>query len=326
MFKPYMLFSPDDGEGSSAEMYEELSPRDMLLRDFESGEVGEQYESDTQADNNTNLGADLTPDEVGEAVLVGEQITNPPEAEVTSPSINASDLNKLREDIFGKLAEITKAREEQQPATQPEEVKPEEPAVPELSDEELMEQYYADPLKTLRMIESNAEAKANKKVEEQITGLKNQFKPYQDQLDAAMHQQKIREVITDFVNNTADGRECLTDMTQFINANHLAADDPQSYKDAYREVKIGRLMNENNQLRASQGKSFEDYMADEAYRNKVLEDKGIQDAIINKYLNELQNGKRPATISSGGSATPVGQEANKPASIRDAGRFLRDQL
>jgi hypothetical protein len=117
----------------------------------------------------------------------------------------------------------------------------------------------------------------------------------------------------------ADAQKYFPQMAQIIREKGLPQDDVNTYVNTYKDVAL-------QDLRSKQGKSLDDYLADDNEVSKVIDNPKIRDAVIEQYLRQIQSGAKPQVITGGGNSTPA---ATPPTDIRtfaDAQKAFKSQL
>jgi len=303
------------------EAVEELSPTEMFLRDMNA------------ADTETPM------EEVGNApeVQAAEEAMGMPAAE--QPPVEAMPQQDQMQDyrntiatlldiVKSNQAEKAAAREEQEAAETAQEEMAEEPIEEEepFDEEAFNERFYANPSATIREM---AEKIANKNVMERLSGLQDELRPLLEESKAAQHRESVKQALSEFLDSTPDADDYFDDIARYVNDNNLSADDPRSYLDAYRESKLksqAGIIDQLRQANADGSRSLADYLADDNSVAQIIADDNIKSKVIENYLKELQEGGRPATITSGGSAQIPGNPAKAPASMDEARNFLLGDL
>ena len=287
-----------------------LTPAEMFLNDLNATEAPAEVQPEA-APAAEEPAAELPAEETPAAEEV--------------PAQNA-DLDQLKASVAELLNAVRPPAEAQEvPAQEPaveEAASPEEP----FDEDKFNESFYENPAALIRSL---AESIAEKMVNERLSGLENELSPLLAQSKEAKQKQDVKNVLGEFLNNTSDAGDYFNDIAAYIKDNNLPTDDMRSYMDAYRESKLASQAGIIDQLRqeqAANGKTLDDYLADESSIAQIANNDAVKSKVIEDYLKTLQNGARPATITAGGSVQPVGTPANVSSSIDEAGQFLLRDL
>jgi len=273
---------------------ESLTPSQMLLNDLDAEE-----QSDVTNDVMNDVPNNET--EVEKSVVENEPIKN------GIPS---------KEEILNELANNVPT-EQEQPSSDVEE------ALPMFNSEEFMDEFYDNPAGA---VEKAANVIAEKKVKEVVAGIEARLKPLLSQSEAAQVKAEVKDIIQDFVNENSDAKDMFPDIAGYIKMNGLNPKDKRSYVDAMREVKIGRLGKENEELRANQGKNLDFYLSDNDSMDKIVSNDAVAKRVIENYLKDIQKGGKPATIGNGSTNQFSAQGADRPQTLKDAAALLRSDL
>lgn len=199
--------------------------------------------------------------------------------------------------------------------------------MPDFDTESFMNTFYDNPAEAVKnVIMESAEKIADKKVKKVVSELESKLQPLLSQSEIAKRKDEVTGLIKDFLTNNEDGREYFGDMTEYIKSNNLDPRDPRTYNDAYKESKLNRQARELLELRQNQGKSLDDYLNDDNEIEHISANEKVRDMVINKYLKELNEGGKPATIGANSTTQPTAQPAIKPTTVKEAGQQLAKML
>jgi hypothetical protein len=218
------------------------------------------------------------------------------------------------------IAEIQSLRNSAEPGQVPQTEGEPEPQnnVPEIDDDEFMERFSENPVQAVMELANRI---ADDKVKAEITSLGEKIQPLLDESEKIAFQNKVKETVMEFAQKEdfADAQKYFPQMAQIIREKGLPQDDVNTYVYTYKDVAL-------QDLRSKQGKSLDDYLADDNGVSKVIDNPKIRDAVIEQYLRQIQSGAKPQVITGGGNSTPA---ATPPTDIRtfaDAQKAFKSQL
>ena len=316
-------------EAATPEVAEpQLSPAEMFLQDMNAAEaetpmteVGAgEYPEVQAAEEAMGMPAAEAPVAEGEAQAAPAPAPDNGEVQQMRSTI-ASLLDIVKQSQAEKAALAAKASQAEQPQEEAAVVVEEE----EPFDEEAFnDKFYANPSASIMEI---AQRIADKNVNERLAGLQEELRPLLDESKAAQHRESVKRALGEFLDSTPDGNDYFEDIARYVNDNNLSTDDPRSYRDAYMASKLNaqdRLINELRQANADGSRSLDDYLADDDAVTRIIANDNVKSKVIENYLKELQEGGRPATISSGG--TLAGTPPRTAMNMEEAGSFLLGDL
>lgn len=307
----------------------ELSIRDLFLRDLEGGEVDSMSNEDATPGNaeaeipaEGDKTAQVAPAAASGFVLVGDPA---PEAKAAT----VDDLESMKQDILSQILDVARTEAEKQADN----AQATGDDVPEFDEEAFIDSFSENPAKAVQGL---AESIASKKATAQFETLMSELKPLLEQSKARQYGEKVKSAAQKFLGGYDDAKDLFPDMAEFIRSNNLQPDDDRSYVDAYREAKLKRQATELETLRSNAGKTLDDYLtepdsyekvaANKALMEKLLSDPEITKSIIEKYVLELDNGGKPVTIGTGGTAKPFAQGRPEYKNVREAGDAFKQSL
>lgn len=299
---------PNENEIQTVVETPELTPAEMFLRDLEGEVSSPSVEEPVTVEQTT----EIVPEEPKSPT---EELVPP--MEYQQQTVTMDDINQAKYDILSQIIEMAKEEEPEETVVE------EKPIEEELNEEEFLDQYYSNPLPAIKGL---ADKIANQKVQSELAGLKKELEPILAQSRDIKAQNEIKSVINDFVQQVSDSENYLDDIANYLKSNNLPLNDINSYNKAYANSKIARQAAEIESLKANSNnaKTLDDYLGDAESVGKILSNPGIKEKIIAQYLNELQHGGKPATISSGGAS--IGSDPVKPGTFDEAGSFLLRDL
>lgn len=304
----------------------QLTPAEMFLQDMNAAEAETPM---------AEVGANEYPEVQAAEEAMGMPAAEAPVAEGEAQAMPAPDNGELQQmrSTIASLLDIVKQNQAEKAAlaAQASQAEPpqEEAAVvveeEEPFDEEAFnDEFYANPSASIMKI---AQRIADKNVSERLAGLQEELRPLLDESKAAQHRESVKRALGEFLDSTPDGNDYFEDIARYVNDNNLSTDDPRSYRDAYMASKLNaqdRLINELRQANADGSRSLDDYLADDEAVTRIIANDNVKSKVIENYLKELQEGGRPATISSGG--TLAGNPPRTAANMEEAGSFLLGDL
>ena len=296
-----------------------LTPMAHLLSDMEAAAVPEVAppaapDSATPPAEDSAASGVETPAQPPEGDPGMPPIPNQPPVNPPVDYLTRQDLAASNEELLQKILNARAPEPEAQPPA-------EEPVEEDIHFD--IDAFYDNPDKVLNEAVQRA---AEKKAAAKINELETKLKPLLDQSEAAQLKETIRGVANDFLSNTEDGKDYFQDVLGYIKENGLDPKSPQSYLDGYREAKIGRLGGKVRELEAHQGKSLDDYLADETSIEQIVANDAIKKRIIEEYLSGLRDGEKPAVIGGDGTGQYPAQPRKDPRTLRDASNLLRRDL
>ena len=231
-----------------------------------------------------------------------------------TPAANDTTLESIRDSI---LAEIRGLNQNAEPEGDPNAEEPADEGF-NMNDDEFMEKFSENPLQAVMELSNMI---ADQKVREEMQALGEKMQPLLDQAEEAAFQNAVRETIAEFLEdeNFSDAEQYLSQIAEHVKANGLPMDDVASYQNAYKDIALA-------DARANRGKSLDDYMADDNEIAKIISNPKIQEQVIKAYLQGINQGGKPAVISSGGSTTPTATPPTEFKTFADAGAAFRRQL
>lgn len=289
----------------------QLSPAELLLRDL-SGEVEDTSTAAPSAEENTGAAAAT---EVPEGFV---EAGTPQGQQAPANMATLEDVQQVKTDLLAQILELAKQNVE----TKNEEA-PAGETPPEFSEEDFLDDFSENPATAIKAL---AESIADQKTKAQFQSLQEQLLPLLEQSKAIQYKDKVKGVVGKFLGEKGDAKDLLQDIAEYIKSNQLPADDERSYYDAYRESKLKKQEGLIGQLQTNQGKSLEDYMSDEESIAKMTSNEAIKKKVIEDYLESLQNGGKPTTISSSGTAQPAAQSRTQLKTFKEAGKAFADSL
>ena len=298
---------------------EALNPYDQLLADLAG-------ENEVSAEPAPAPAPEVISDQPAIAPQGGPTLTGTIAPQTVSTGAQSGAIPSAEEIIESMAQSAPNAAEQPSQASEeaPEaEASESSTEIPDFNSEEFMDSFYDNPAEA---VEKAANAIAEKKVREAVSGIEQRLKPLLDESEAAKMKSEIKAVISDFVNTNDGAQDMFPDIANYIKANNLNPRDRRSYEDGYKEAIINKLKNENESLRANQGRSLDDYLGDESSLEKMANNERVSKMAIENYLKTLQNGNKPAVIGGNSSAAPSAQPVNNPKSLKDAGAMLRSAL
>ena len=306
----------------------QLTPAEMFLQDMNA--------ADAETPMN-EVGSAETPEVQAAEEAMGMPEAGAEQAPVQAEAVPAQavpaqepngEVQELRNTVAA-LLDIVKQNQAEKQAQQAEneaaaaaqaQMAQEEP----FDEEAFNEEFYANPSASIMKI---AQQIADKNVNERLAGLQEELKPLLDESKAAQHRESVKKAVSEFLDSTPDANEYYNDIAQYVHDNNLAMDDPRSYKDAYMASKLNsqnKIIDELRQANADGSRSLDDYLGDEESIARIIADDNVKSKVIENYLKELQDGGRPATISSG--ATVPGSAPKAAGSIGEARNFFLEDL
>lgn len=249
--------------------------------------------------------------------------TSPAQAQPVTPENNLS-LDEIKNAILSEIRAL------QPQAAPPQEGQGEILAgeqAPEIdiTDDAFMEEFGENPVEAVKKL---ADRIADQKVAAQMSALSDKMKPLLDQSEQIAFQQKVRETLSEFAGNPdyADAEKYFPQMAAIMKESGLPQDNVGSYETAYLKAALQDARTALTNQPQNQGKTLEEYLADENSVSQITANPQIQKAIIEGYLNEIAAGGKPQVITSGGSASPVATPPTKINSLEEAGKAFRKQL
>ncbi len=308
---------------------EKLSIRDLFLQDLEGGEVDSASNENATTENaeaeipaEEDKSAEGAPAAASGFVLVGDPA---PEAKAAT----VDDLESMKQAILSQILDVARTDAEEQADS----VQVAGDIIPEFDEEAFIDSFSENPAKAVQEL---AESIASKKATAQFETLMSELKPLLEQSKARQYGEKVKSAAQKFLDGYDDAKDLFPDMAEFIRSNNLQPDDDRSYVDAYREAKLKRQATELEALRSNAGKTLDDYLmepdsyekvaANKALMEKLLSDPEITKSIIEKYVLELDNGGKPVTIGTGGTAKPFAQGRPDYKNVREAGEAFKQSL
>ena len=309
----------------------ELSIRDLFLRDLEGGEVDSTSNEDA-APGNAEAGNTAEGDKSAEGAPAATSTESSASAGEPTPAAKAAtvdDLESMKQAILSQILDVARAEAEKQADS----AQAAGDDVPEFDEEAFIDSFSENPAKAVQEL---AESIASKKATAQFETLMSELKPLLEQSRAQQYSEKVKSAAQKFLDGHDDAKDLFPDMAEFIRSNNLQPDDDRSYMDAYREAKLKRQAADLEALRSNAGKTLDDYLmepdsyekvaANKALMEKLLSDPEVTKSIIEKYVLELDNGGKPVTIGTGGTAKPFAQGRPEYKNVREAGEAFKQSL
>jgi hypothetical protein len=198
------------------------------------------------------------------------------------------------------------------PASEPAPPAPEEPALPD--SENFLEQFGGDPVKAVMAVASIV---IKKEMDEYKQRTEQELAPMRKAAEAEARRDAAKNALIGFFTNPAypDANDMGEDIINVIKQEKLPQDDPLSFERAYNRVKIDKL---------SQNKPLEDYLSDEESLSKLMADPRISKPLIEKYLQGVAGGEKPAVIAQAG--LPPATPPKVPTSFDEAAEMMAARM
>lgn len=300
-------------EGENTQPITEQAPTEPMSISEAGRAFLESINSDASAAQNTDIPG-TTPAIDGNAAIISET----PVAENNT----AATLEAIRDSI---LSEIQSLKQDTVTSTEDVDDSWIDEVIPEISEEGIeidndafMEEFSENPVQAVTNL---ANKLADQKVKQEMLVLTEKMKPLLDKSEELAFEESVKAVVSEFASKEefADAESFYPKMAEIINAKGLPKDDINTYISAYKDAAL-------EAARAGQGKSLDDYMADENEFSKITSDPKVREAIINQYLKELASGQKPQVITGGSTIQPAATPPTEFKTFADAKNAFRKQL
>lgn len=231
------------------------------------------------------------------------------------------DLEGAKRDILSQILDVarkdTEGKQGVGNSEESTEVIPEE-----FDEEEFLDNFSTNPMKTILEL---TDKRATEKAKAQFEALATKLKPLIQQSEILEQKERIKNIYNKLVTENDDAKDLFPKIADYIKSNRLDLNDERSYVDGYRVNKIQELKELVETLK-SQARSLDEHAEDEESIKKLLSNPKLQERFIAQYLEDIDSGRKPATISSGGGVNPLGEGRKQFKSINDAGEAFRQSL
>jgi hypothetical protein len=247
-----------------------------------------------------------------------------PEQPVVSES--GPTLDEIKNAILSEIKSLQIPNAQPQGPEGQTDTRPEgqEPEI-DITDDAFMEKFGENPVGAVKAL---ADRIADQKVAAQMSELMEKMKPVLDQSEQIALQQKVKDTLMEFSGNPeyVDAEKYFPQMAEYIKSNNLPQDSISSYETAYLKAALADARAVQQTQPENQGRSLEDYLADNNEVSKITGNEKIKNAIITEYLTSLANKAKPQVISGNGNVLPPATPPNKITDFREANKMLRSQL
>ena len=286
----------------------------QMLAQAESGNTPEA----TPSMQNNPAVSDVTQPE---AIAPGEGIPAEPQEPLTAPAPQRS-VEEIVQDAVQRILQGNEGQTQSEP--QSAENAPENPAdeikIPDINSDEFYEKFTENPGEAINMV-------ADAIAEQKLRDFKAQIQPLIDQSDQLREQKRATDAIRQFAENGyGDFNDYKDDIISFMQDRQLPIDDPTAYENAYNFAKARRLQAQNDELKANQSRTLDDYLNDADSKSRMAADEQVKRMVIEQYLKSLQDGQSPQVITGGSGDSPSATPRNRVNSIREAGRLFSQSL
>lgn len=232
-----------------------------------------------------------------------------------APQTQSIDFEAMKADLLNGVREMVMSGKE--PEGEPPYIEQStEDGTLSVDSDEFLEMFADNPGKA---IETIANQIADGKVKGQLSELTDRMRPVLDQADMLKLREESASVFNEFAGEHPDVSNYAEKMAQLITERGVPINERRSFEDAYKDAKL-------EDLEANKGKSFDDYLGDDNYRQQIFGNEDIKKQIIEDYLKELQDGGTPRVISDGGGTRPTATSPKSNNSIKDAGKIFASRL
>ena len=309
----------------------ELSLQDLLERDLMQGDVSSTLEEQPSAEPDIEVAP--TPEGTEPPGEVKPEDTAIPEGfvpakeqpEPTANAVTMEDIEIAKKDVLAQILDLARADAESKEG----EVPNGEPLPEEFNEEEFLDKFSDNPAKAIKEMATNI---ADKQSKTQFDALLAKLQPLIQQSQIVEQREKVRGYVDKLIKDNPDAKELFPEIAAYIKENQLAPDDERSYMDGYKTSKLNRQNKTIGERDATikelqnSGKSLDDHMIDEESIAKMLLNPVLKERFQKGYIEELDNGQKPATITSGGGTQLPAQPRTKLNSVKEAGDAFAKSL
>ena len=311
-----------------------LSLQDLLERDLMQGDVNSTLEEQPGAESDIEVEPTPIPEGTKPPGEVKPEDTAIPEGfvpakEQPEPTANAAtmeDIETAKKDVLAQILDLARADAETKAEG---EVPSGEPLPEEFNEEEFLDKFSDNPAKAIKEMATNI---ADKQSKTQFDALLAKLQPLIQQSQIVEQREKVRGYVDKLIKDNPDAKELFPEIAAYIKENQLAPDDERSYMDGYKTSKLSRQDKTIGERDATikelqnSGKSLDDHLTDEESILKMLGNKDVAERFVTQYLEGIDSGARPATITSGGGTLPPAQPRTKLNSVKEAGSAFEKSL
>lgn len=243
------------------------------------------------------------------------------------PNMNPEGLDNIQQMLVDAITQVATgaANPQANQLNEPESHDLYDPEL-EINSEDFMERFSEDPVKAISEVANQIAAQRISEMEAGNQELRDRLQPLLQESERIAERNQSVKAMEEFLQKGQgqynDFNDYADKIAKIMREDNMPFTDSRSFETAYLKAKMPTIKQRLEAAESQKGKTLADFMTEEESINEIVNDPRITQMIIERYLQNLQNGSSPQVINGGGNTLPLGTAPPKANSLQEAGKLF----